>query len=201
MALQLYAYIEHKNGVADDTALELVSAAKKIDASANPIAIVCGSGADLDAVCKDAAASYAEVWKIDNDAFAYPNAEVIRKLLVNLIEIVDEKKIRVGREIEGGNQEINEIELPCVLSIQTGINEPRYVGIRGIRKVASVDIPVQGLADLGMPPDSVGTAGARVKRADYFVPDPGEGAEMLEGSTDEIIDKLIELLKSKGGIK
>ena len=31
-------------------------------------------------------------------------------------------------------QEISEIELPCVLSIQTGINEPRYVGIRGIRK-------------------------------------------------------------------
>jgi electron transfer flavoprotein beta subunit len=50
-------------------------------------------------------------------------------------------KLKVGREIEGGNQEMNEIELPCVLSIQTGINEPRYVGIRGIRKVASVEIP------------------------------------------------------------
>jgi electron transfer flavoprotein alpha subunit len=85
MAQQVYAYIEHKNGVAGDTALELVSAAKKIDASVSPIAIVCGSGADLDAVCKDAAASYSEVWKIDNEAFAYPNAEVIRKLLVNLL--------------------------------------------------------------------------------------------------------------------
>jgi electron transfer flavoprotein beta subunit len=29
----------------------------------------------------------------------------------------------------------------------------------------------------------------------------GEGAEMLEGSTEEIIDKLIELLKAKGGLK
>ena len=36
---------------------------------------------------------------------------------------------------------MNEIDLPCVLSIQTGINEPRYVGMRGIRQVASVDIP------------------------------------------------------------
>jgi electron transfer flavoprotein beta subunit len=121
--------------------------------------------------------------------------------LVNLIEVVDEKKIRVGREIEGGNQEINEIELPCVLSIQTGINEPRYVGIRGIRKVASVEIPVHGASDLGLAADEVGAAGARVKREDFFVPDPGDGAEMLEGSTDEIIDKLIELLKAKGGIK
>jgi electron transfer flavoprotein beta subunit len=33
------------------------------------------------------------------------------------------------------------------------------------------------------------------------VPDAGEGAEILEGSTDEIIDKLLELLKAKGGIK
>ena len=121
--------------------------------------------------------------------------------LVNLLEVIDDKKIKVGREIAGGNQEMNEIDLPCVLSIQTGINEPRYVGIRGIRKVASIEIPVHSAGDLGIAEDTVGKSGARVKRLDYFVPDPGEGAEILEGSTDEIIDKLIELLKSKGGIK
>ncbi len=121
--------------------------------------------------------------------------------LVNAIEIVDESKIKVGREIAGGNQEMNEITLPCVLSIQTGINEPRYVGIRGIRKVASVEIPTLGASDLGVSPDSVGKAGAKVNRLDYFVPELGEGADMLEGSTEEIIDQLVELLKSKGGIK
>jgi electron transfer flavoprotein beta subunit len=121
--------------------------------------------------------------------------------LVNLLEVIDDKKIKVGREIAGGNQEMNEIDLPCVLSIQTGINEPRYVGIRGIRKVASLDIPVHTAADLGIAGNTVGESGARMKRLDYFVPDAGEGAEILEGSTDEIIDKLIELLKAKGGIK
>jgi len=60
--------------------------------------------------------------------------------LVNQIE-VDGDQLTVSREIEGGNQELNTIQLPCVLSIQTGINEPRYVGIRGIRKVASLEIP------------------------------------------------------------
>jgi electron transfer flavoprotein beta subunit len=121
--------------------------------------------------------------------------------LVNKIEVVNDKKIKAGREIEGGNQEMSEIDLPCVLSIQTGINEPRYVGIRGIRKVASVDIPVHGAGDLGVAAGTVGAAGAKVKRADYFVPALGEGAEMLEGSTEEIIEKLVELLKAKGGIK
>ena len=121
--------------------------------------------------------------------------------LVNSIEVLDDSKLKVGREIEGGNVEMNEIQMPCVLSIQTGINEPRYVGIRGIRKVASVEIPVQTASDLGVSPDSVGSAGAKVKRMDYFVPDLGEGAEILEGSTEEIIDKLIELLKAQGGLK
>jgi electron transfer flavoprotein beta subunit len=75
------------------------------------------------------------------------------------------------------------------------------VGIRGIRKVASLEIPVFGTEDLGIDPESVGESGANIKRQDYFVPDLGEGAEILEGNTDEIIEKLIELLKSKGGIK
>jgi electron transfer flavoprotein beta subunit len=121
--------------------------------------------------------------------------------LVNSINVIDDKTLKVGREIEGGNQEMNEIQMPCVLSIQTGINEPRYVGIRGIRKVASVDIPVLGASDLGVDSGSVGSAGAKVKVQDYFVPAFGDGAEMLEGSTEEIIDKLIELLKAKGGLK
>jgi electron transfer flavoprotein beta subunit len=120
--------------------------------------------------------------------------------LVNKVEVAD-GKLKVGREIEGGNQEMNEIELPCVLSIQTGINEPRYVGIRGIRKVASVEIPTFGAADLGVDASKIGAAAAQIKRVDYFTPEMGEGAEILEGSMEEKIDKLIDLLKAKGGLK
>ena len=47
----------------------------------------------------------------------------------------------------------------------------------------------------------MGAVGAKLKRLDYFVPESGEGAEILKGGTDEIIAKLIELLKAKGGIK
>jgi len=120
--------------------------------------------------------------------------------LVNQIE-VDGGQLTVSREIEGGNQELNTIQLPCVLSIQTGINEPRYVGIRGIRKVASLEIPQPKAGDLGVDASTVGAAGARVRRQGYFVPELGEGAEMLEGDTEEIVAKLIELLKAKGGLK
>ncbi len=119
--------------------------------------------------------------------------------LVNKIEL-GAGNITVGREIEGGNQEMNEMALPCVLSIQTGINEPRYVGVRGIRKVASVEIPVFGAGDLGLDAASVGEGAAKVKRVDYFIPETGEGAEMLTGSTDDIISKLIEIMKANGGL-
>src|SRR5512135_3174713 len=120
--------------------------------------------------------------------------------VVNRIEVKDAGTILVGREIEGGSQELSEITLPCVLSVQTGINEPRYVGIRGIRKVASVEIPVLGAAALGVDASAVGAAGARVRRLDYFVPPAGAGAELLEGGTDEVAGKLLELLKAKGGL-
>jgi len=121
--------------------------------------------------------------------------------LVNSIEVLDGRKLKIGREIAGGNREISEIDLPCVLSIQTGINEPRYVGMRGIRAVASVPIPTYGVSELGIDPGAVGEAAARVKRVDYFLPQLGKGAEMLEGSREEVIDKLVELVAAKGGLK
>ncbi len=54
---------------------------------------------------------------------------------------------------------------------------------------------------LGVAPDAVGTAAAKVRRVDYFVPVVGGGAEMIEGSTEEVAAKVVELLKAKGGIK
>jgi electron transfer flavoprotein beta subunit len=121
--------------------------------------------------------------------------------LVSSIEVLEGKKLKISREIEGGNREINEIDLPCVLSIQTGINEPRYVGMRGIRAVASVPIPTYGATDLGVDPTAVGEAAAKVKRVDYFVPALGKGAEMLAGTREENIEKLVELVAAKGGLK
>ena len=120
--------------------------------------------------------------------------------LVNSISVLDGGKLKVSREIEGGNKEMNEIDLPCVLSIQTGINEPRYVGMRGIRQVASLEVPTFSASNLGLDASAVGDAGAKVKRTDYFVPALGKGAEMLEGDQEEIIAKLIELMKAKGGL-
>ena len=121
--------------------------------------------------------------------------------LVTAIEVLEGKKLKIIREIEGGNKEVNEIDLPCVLSIQTGINEPRYVGMRGIRQVASVPIPTLGATELDIDPGLVGEDAAKVKRLDYFVPALGKGAEVMKGSREQNVGVLIELLKAQGGLQ
>jgi electron transfer flavoprotein beta subunit len=121
--------------------------------------------------------------------------------LVSAIEVAGDGKLKISREVEGGNKEIHEIDLPCVLSIQTGINEPRYVGMRGIRAVSSVPIPTWGAPELQLDKAAVGAAAARVRRLDYFVPGSDRHAQMLTGSREENAEKVMELIAAEGGLK
>ncbi|HYG98570.1 MAG TPA: electron transfer flavoprotein subunit alpha/FixB family protein [Terriglobales bacterium] len=83
--MRTFAYILHKAGVVDDSATELLTAAKKLDPGASPIAIVTGWGPDLDSVCDRVRTFYGEVWKIGSEALAYPNAELVRSALVKVL--------------------------------------------------------------------------------------------------------------------
>ncbi|MGE5257852.1 MAG: electron transfer flavoprotein subunit alpha/FixB family protein [Hyphomicrobiales bacterium] len=85
MAAQVFAFVLHKDGKADDSALELASVVRKLLPTAAVTALVTGAGAALDPVCRDMAASYPEVWKFAGPSLAYPNAELIRPLLVKTL--------------------------------------------------------------------------------------------------------------------
>jgi electron transfer flavoprotein alpha subunit len=85
MAQQIFAYILHKEGTADDTALELITAAGALNPDASITAIVAGSGAKLDSVCRNIKSRFDEIWKIDDDALEYVNAEVLRPGLVRIL--------------------------------------------------------------------------------------------------------------------
>ncbi len=120
--------------------------------------------------------------------------------VVNQIEGIENDKARVHRELEGGLEELLDLELPAVLTIQTGINEPRYVSIMGIRKVAQKKIKVLGLQDLSMKPEEAGEDGSLTVVERVSFPPVGKGAQMLEGTMDEISDKVITILKEQGGV-
>jgi electron transfer flavoprotein beta subunit len=119
--------------------------------------------------------------------------------LVNRLEVQD-KKVRVHRELEGGLEEVVEIDLPAVLTIQTGINEPRYVSIMGIRKVAKKEIKTLGASDLNLKTEEVGLSGSDIRLEKIFLPLVGEGAEMLEGKPEELALKVFDILKDRGGL-
>ncbi len=85
MSRQIFAYILHKEGTPDDTAQELIQAARKIDPDASVTAVVTGSGDTLDKVCSDMTGIYGDVWKIGHADLAYPNAELVRQALVNVL--------------------------------------------------------------------------------------------------------------------
>ena len=82
---RIFAYVEHKNGIVDDSAFELIAAAHKIDSAASPVAVLTGAGSDLDAACKSLLSSYGEIWKIGHQALAYPNAELVRQALTAVL--------------------------------------------------------------------------------------------------------------------
>jgi electron transfer flavoprotein alpha subunit len=119
---RIFAYIVHRGGAADDSAAELAAAAKRIDATASPTAIVTGQGPDLDKICTALRASYAEVWKIANDALAHPNAELIRKALVKIVppgSIVLVAHEHFGIDLAPGlSVKLNSAYVPDVLAIE-----------------------------------------------------------------------------------
>src|SRR5512133_1138944 len=82
---RIFAYIVHKGGMADETAAELLTAARKLDASQTCTAIVTGWGSDLDRVCNALRPMYGEIWKIAREPLAYPNAELVRKALTVVV--------------------------------------------------------------------------------------------------------------------
>ena len=97
---------------------------------------------------------------------------------------------------------MSEIDLPCVLSIQTGINEPRYVG-HARHSPGGFDSRFQrsDASDLGIDSNAVGERGCQGEAApDYFVPAVGQGRRDADGRTRrDHSTRLIELMKAKGG--
>ena len=120
---RVFAYIEHKAGVADDTAAEMITAARKLDASAAATAIVLGFGPELDAVCESLRAGYGEVWRIANEALAYPNAELVRQALVKVVpagSVVLVPHAHFGIDLAPGlSIKLNAAYVPDVLAIES----------------------------------------------------------------------------------
>lgn len=104
------------------------------------------------------------------------------------------KTLTVERSLEEGKQ-ICAAKLPAVISVVKDINEPRYPSFMGIRKAAKATIAAWSLADIGVDPATVGSAGSSVTWPDIYAPPPREGnVEIIDGAPEEIAAKLADKL-------
>jgi electron transfer flavoprotein beta subunit len=110
-----------------------------------------------------------------------------RVAVVTKIELGD-GKATVHRELEGGLVDVVEVDTPALLTIQTGINEPRYATLRAIKQAEEKEIEVRQ-------PGDVGAAAYRVRR--MFVPPKGEGAEMLNGGAEQVAQRIKEIVQER----
>lgn len=102
------------------------------------------------------------------------------------------------RELEGGLLHEMQIECPAVITVQLGINTPRYASLRAIKQAAAKPIEALTPADLGMPPGEVGEAGSLSRVRRMYVPEKGR-AQMIEGSIEEQAARVAELIRKQAG--
>ena len=118
-----------------------------------------------------------------------PHAIGIRRL------DVEDGEAKVGRELEGSTLELYTLKLPALLTIQTGINQPRYPSILGIRKAKNKELKVMTLDELGISHDAL-TPMVKLEKLD--LPTSDKEVKMISGSPEETADKLVTIIRDLG---
>lgn len=112
-----------------------------------------------------------------------PHATLVMKMEI------EESVATVQRELEGGLLEELKLKLPALFAVQTGINEPRYASILGIKRAAQKEIKVT---------ENITIKGMKTEIVKMYYPPAGKMAEILKGGVEEVSGKLCEILKGKG---
>lgn len=115
--------------------------------------------------------------------------------LVTKIEVsADKKTITCERDIEGGKETV-ESPLPCVVSSQKGLNEPRYASLPGIMKAKKKPVDKKSVADLGLTPD------AKLVSKNFSMPASRQAGQKFEGmEPQEVAKTVVQALRSEAKV-
>ena len=131
---------------------------------------------------------------VDTESFQtqYRLAKSLNLPIVNEVSklTVDNGKALAERETGGGEKQVIEMNLPCVIGATKGLNEPRYPKFPDIMKAKKKEIKEIEISSLGIDESK----GMVVIEKLESVPERS-GARMLEGSVDEQVTELVGILK------
>ena len=105
--------------------------------------------------------------------------------------INDCKDVKVKLELENGWFQWSELSLPASLTIQSGINSPRYATLKGIMSVKNKEVKDINPNDFGIEFND------SYKTLEKFTPQKSKETETIDGSADEMVEKLIDVMKNK----
>lgn len=111
----------------------------------------------------------------------WPHVSIVAELVLE-----EGGRARVRRELEGGYYQWMALALPGVLTIQSGINKPRYAGMKGMLAAKKKTIERVSTTPPDMPSRQVAEA--------LYLPYKTKDTRMLEGSVDEQATALIDVL-------
>jgi electron transfer flavoprotein beta subunit len=141
---------------------------------------------------------------LQSDDFGFAQTGVILAELLGLphstilMEIqVSGATLKVKRELEGGWFQWIEMRLPAVLTIQSGINKPRYATLKGIMAAKKKPIRKLGLVDLGL---SLEQLAPRQRVLKVYVPPKSTQTQFLQGSPKEIAARLVDRLRNESRV-
>ena len=112
----------------------------------------------------------------------------------------DAASVRARRELEGGVHETVELPTPCLLTVQFGINQPRYASLKGIMSAKRKEMKAWAGADIELSAEQVGRVGALYEIGEVFVPARKSQVEMIDGTPEEAAGKLMEKLRKEAKV-
>jgi len=127
------------------------------------------------------------------EALSLPQINVVTK-----IEI-DGKQVVAYKEADG-YIEVIETTLPALITAQKGLNEPRYPSLKGIMQAKKKDLRVLGVHELGIKPEDIGSAGAKTKTLEYFLPQAKKAGRIIQGEPSEAAAQLVALLREEAKV-
>ena len=133
---------------------------------------------------------------VDTESFQtqYRLAQLLEMPVVNEVSSlsIDDGKAVVEREIGSGEKQVIEMNLPCVIGADRGLNEPRYPKFPDIMKAKKKKIHEIEFSSLEL---DESRAMVEIEKLE-LVPERS-GAKMIEGSVKDQADQIVKILKQE----